>query len=226
LLFTPRCTSVIVLGENLGQSDLSRNVALDTTSRRPERRARRTRRASGRQPPRRPGPPGAPSRGTRVPSPGRTRPEPPRNPALAPRCADVTTGPFPVTLPALPAPRTALLPWSGPPHLSLLASRWGTSPIKRQSLPPHARTPWAHASTVRHRAMCAAATEPSLHARPSPANRSEPLPGSPRSSPHHALPRPGTGLAGGRHAASCAAWCRRARAPVQPRPPTLVQIGP
>jgi hypothetical protein len=110
---------------------------------------------------------------------------------------------------------------------TLLAPRWRTPPIKRQSPPPpRARTPWPRASAVRHRAMCAAVAESSLHARPSSANRPEPLPGSPRSSPRRALSRPGARLAGGRHAAPCAAWGRRARTPAQPRPPTLVQIGP
>jgi hypothetical protein len=113
-----------------------------------------------------------------------------------------------------------------PPPLFLLASRRGTSPIKRQSLPPRVRTSWPCASTVRHRAMCAAAAEPPLHAHPSLANRPEPLPGSPRSSPRRVLPRSGAGLAGGRHAATCAVWCHQARAPAQPQPPTPVQIRP
>jgi hypothetical protein len=48
------------------------------TSRQPERRARRARHASGLPPPRRLGPTDAPSRGTRAPSPGCTRPELPQ----------------------------------------------------------------------------------------------------------------------------------------------------
>jgi hypothetical protein len=65
-----------------------------------------------------------------------------------------------------------------------------------------------------------------FHTFPSPANRPEHLPVSPRSWPRRALPRSGAGLAGGRHAAPCAAWCRRTRAPAQPRLPNPTQIGP
>jgi hypothetical protein len=90
---------------------------------------------------------------------------------------------------------------------------------------PRAGAPWPREGRIRHRAMGTVAAEPPLRARPSPANHSEPLPGSPRSSPRRALPRPGAGLAGSSHAAPCAAWHQRAHVQAPPRPPTPVQFG-
>jgi hypothetical protein len=79
----------------------------------PRRRTRRARRASGRSSPRCLGPTGAPFRGTRVLSPGRTRPEPPRD--LHPRHVSYhrlratpwTAGP-PAVRPAAHIPRCRL----------------------------------------------------------------------------------------------------------------------
>jgi hypothetical protein len=113
--------------------------------------------------------------------------------------------------PGLVAPdRTAPSPYDllpagiSPPSLPIPS--WRASPIKCQChLSPRAGAPWPPDGKIRHRAMGAAAAEPPLHARPSPANRPDPLPGSPRGSPRRALPRLGAGLAEGRHAAPCTA---------------------
>jgi hypothetical protein len=128
--------------------------------------------------------------------------------------------------PARAAPSPYELLPAGVSPLSLPAPNWRASPIKRQChLSPRVGEPWPHDGKIRYRTMGAAAAEPLLHGRPSPANCPEPLLGSPRSSPRRALPRPDAGLAGGRHATPCAAWRCRARAQAQPRPPTPVQIG-